>query len=55
MLLSARIALPKNLAACVAWVARMAIAATAHSQLHAPEPVGMFAGSLLARSSWDHS
>ena len=24
-------------------------------KLHAPEHVGMFAGSLLPRSSWDHS
>jgi hypothetical protein len=27
---------------------------TEHHQLHSPEPVGMFAGSLLARSDWDH-
>lgn len=27
---------------------------TAHHQLHAPEHVGMFAGSLLAREDWDH-
>jgi len=37
-----------------AWIIRAATALTAHSHLHAPEPVGMFAGSLLARSSWDH-
>lgn len=26
-----------------------------HHQLHQPEHVGMFAGSLLARSDWDHN
>lgn len=29
-------------------------ALTMRHQLHPPEPVGMFAGSLLTRSDWDH-
>ena len=28
---------------------------TRRHKLHAPEHVGMFAGSLLPRSTWDHS
>jgi hypothetical protein len=28
---------------------------TGHYQLHQPEHVGMFAGSLLSRSDWDHN
>jgi hypothetical protein len=32
------------------WFARI----TEHHQLHLPEPVGMFAGSLLPRNLWDH-
>jgi len=35
----------------IKWVAIL----TEHHHLHAPEHVGMFAGSLLARSDWDHS
>ena len=34
----------------IKWIAIL----TEHHHLHAPEHVGMFAGSLLPRSDWDH-
>jgi hypothetical protein len=36
-------------------VARWWLAFIHHHQLHAPEHVGPFAGSLLERKDWDHS
>lgn len=37
-----------------AWMQRLFAVLTGHHQLHAPEPIGMFAGSLLDRTYWDH-
>lgn len=34
---------------------RCLFALTGHYHLHRAEHVGMFAGSLLSRSDWDHS
>jgi hypothetical protein len=34
---------------------RWILALVHHHQLHQPEHVGMFAGSLLSRSDWDHN
>lgn len=34
---------------------RWILALIDHHQLHQPEHVGMFAGSLLSRSDWDHN
>jgi hypothetical protein len=35
-------------------VVRWLLAVTHHYQLHQPEHVGAFAGSLLQRKDWDH-
>lgn len=37
-----------------AWMRRSFSVLTGHHQLHTPEPIGMFAGSLLERVYWDH-
>lgn len=36
------------------WMQRLFAMLTGHHQLHMPEPIGMFAGSLLERTYWDH-
>ena len=38
----------------MAMVMKLFMTLTKHHELHAPEKIGMFAGSLLARSAWDH-
>lgn len=37
-----------------AWMQRSLAVLAEHHQLHTPEPIGMFAGSLLDRTYWDH-
>lgn len=36
------------------WMKKLFATLTGHHQLHTPEPIGMFAGSLLERTYWDH-
>ena len=36
-------------------IRRVFAAVTEHHPLHVQEPVGMFAGSLLDHTAWDHS
>jgi hypothetical protein len=39
----------------LSFVIRFFNALAQHHQLHAQQPIGMFAGSLLPRCDWDHS
>lgn len=36
------------------WLQSLFAVLTGRHQLHTPEPIGMFAGSLLDRTYWDH-